>query len=341
MTLLAVEDLVVRFRTRDSVVHAVNGVTFELEEGERLGLVGESGCGKSVTNLAIIRLLPKPAGRIERGRVMFEGQDLGSLSEAEIRDIRGKDIAMIFQDPMTSLNPVLTISRQIVEPLEKHFGLERKPAEARAVELLEQVGIPGAKARAKDYPHQFSGGMRQRAMIAMALACEPKLLIADEPTTALDVTIQAQILELIGRLKADFGSAVILITHDMGVVADVADRVMVMYAGRAVERGSKHDLFYDPQHPYTWGLLGSIPRLDRPKPERLTAIQGTPPSLINLPEGCSFGPRCPQRFDRCGEVRALEDRLRNGHLDACFLEPETKRSRREATIHPELQSESA
>ena len=243
---------------------------------------------------------------------------------------------------MTSLNPVYNVGWQIAEQILAHEARvegrgerpgRRAPRGGRASRTPRQ--------RVDDYPHQFSGGMRQRVMIAMALSCNPDLLIADEPTTALDVTIQAQILELIGRLKSDFDSAVVLITHDMGVVADVADRVMVMYAGRVVERGVKHDLFYDAQHPYTWGLLGSIPRLDRPKPERLTTIRGTPPSLLNLPQGCSFGPRCPQRFERCSEVPPLEDRLRNGHLDACFLDPETKRGRRETTIHPELQTESA
>jgi oligopeptide/dipeptide ABC transporter ATP-binding protein len=264
-----------------------------------------------------------------------------TLGQDAMREVRGSEIAMIFQDPMTSLNPVYSVGWQIAEQILAHEGVSKAEANARAVDLLGAVGIPNARQRVGDYPHQFSGGMRQRVMIAMALSCNPDLLIADEPTTALDVTIQAQILELIGRLKSDFDSAVVLITHDMGVVADVADRVMVMYAGRVVERGVKHDLFYDAQHPYTWGLLGSIPRLDRPKPERLTTIRGTPPSLLNLPQGCSFGPRCPQRFERCSEVPPLEDRLRNGHLDACFLDPEAKRGRRETTIHPELQTESA
>ena len=306
MPLLSVDDLRVRFWTSRGIVHAVNGISFDVRPGETLGLVGESGCGKSVTALAAMGILPT-AARIPTGSIKLEGRELVGLSERAWRRVRGKEIAMIFQDPMTSLNPVLTIGAQIREAIEEHLDLDRKGATRRAVELLEQVGIPSAADRLKSYPHQFSGGMRQRVMIAMALSCNPDVLIADEPTTALDVTIQAQILELIGRLKADFGSAVVLITHDKGVVADVADRVMVMYAGRAVERGSKRDLFYDPQHPYTWGLLGSIPRLDRPKPDRLTAIQGTPPSLITLPEGCSFGPRCPHRFDRCSKVPPLED----------------------------------
>jgi oligopeptide/dipeptide ABC transporter ATP-binding protein len=340
MALLEVQDLRTHFRTDDGIVKAVDGVSFSIEKGKTLGIVGESGSGKSVTCLTIMGLNSKQSA-MTTGQALFKGDDLLQASKRRLREIRGNDIAMIFQDPMTSLNPVYRIGKQLAEAVILHQDVTHAAARAQALELLKAVGIPRAERRIDDYPHQFSGGMRQRVMIAMALSCNPDLLIADEPTTALDVTIQAQILELIGRLKADFGSAVVLITHDMGVVADVADRVMVMYAGRAVERGSKHDLFYDPQHPYTWGLLGSIPRLDRPKPERLTAIQGTPPSLINLPTGCSFGPRCPQRFDRCVEAPPLEDRLRNGHLDACFLEPETKRSRREATIHPELQSESA
>ena len=338
--LLEVKDLKVSFRTEDGIVRAVDGVSFSIAKGEVVGIVGESGSGKSVTMMSVMRLIIDPNAVFE-GQVIYKGRDLMKLGQDEMREVRGAEIAMIFQDPMTSLNPVYRVGWQIAEQIREHEGSTKAQANNRATELLGAVGIPNPKQRVNDYPHQFSGGMRQRVMIAMAISCNPDLLIADEPTTALDVTIQAQILELIGRLKADFGSAVVLITHDMGVVADVADRVMVMYAGRAVERGSKHDLFYDPQHPYTWGLLGSIPRLDRPKPERLTAIQGTPPSLINLPEGCSFGPRCPQRFDRCVQVPPLEDRLRNGHLDACFLEPEAKRSRREATIHPELQSESA
>ena len=340
MPLLDVRDLKTSFKTDDGVVQAVDGLSFSVEKGKTLAIVGESGCGKSVTCLSVMGLNPRQ-NTVTSGSAIFKDRDLLTLPQDEMRKVRGSEISMIFQDPMTSLNPVHTIGRQLIEAVQLHDNVPKQAARRRALEMVKAVGIPRPDARLDDYPHQFSGGMRQRVMIAMALSCNPDLLIADEPTTALDVTIQAQILELIGRLKADFGSAVVLITHDMGVVADVADRVMVMYAGRAVERGSKHDLFYDPQHPYTWGLLGSIPRLDRPKPERLTAIQGTPPSLINLPEGCSFGPRCPQRFDRCVQVPPLEDRLRNGHLDACFLEPEAKRSRREATIHPELQSESA
>ena len=338
--LLEVRDLKVSFRTEDGVVKAVDGVSFTLQRGEVLGIVGESGSGKSVSMMSVMRLIIDPNAVFE-GEVIYKGRDLMKLGQDEMREIRGAEIAMIFQDPMTSLNPVYRVGWQIAEQIREHERATKQQAHNRAVELLAAVGIPNPRRRVDDYPHQFSGGMRQRVMIAMALSCNPDLLIADEPTTALDVTIQAQILELIGRLKADFGSAVVLITHDMGVVADVADRVMVMYAGRVVERGAKSELFYDPQHPYTWGLLGSIPRLDRPKPNRLTAIRGMPPSLIHLPEGCGFGPRCPHRFDRCKQVPELTDKVGNGHLDACFLEPQTKRDRRETTIHPELQTEPA
>ena len=338
--LLEVKDLKVSFRTEDGVVKAVDGVSFTLQRGEVLGIVGESGSGKSVSMMSVMRLIIDPNAVFE-GEVIYKGRDLMKLGQDEMREIRGAEIAMIFQDPMTSLNPVYRDGWQIAEQIRSHEPASKQAAHSRAVELLAAVGIPNPRVRVNDYPHQFSGGMRQRVMIAMALSCNPDLLIADEPTTALDVTIQAQILELIGRLKADFGSAVVLITHDMGVVADVADRVMVMYAGRVVERGAKSELFYDPQHPYTWGLLGSIPRLDRPKPNRLTAIRGMPPSLIHLPEGCGFGPRCPHRFDRCKQVPELTDKVGNGHLDACFLEPQTKRDRRETTIHPELQAETA
>jgi oligopeptide/dipeptide ABC transporter ATP-binding protein len=338
--LLEVKDLKVSFRTEDGIVRAVDGVSFLIAKGEVLGIVGESGSGKSVTMMSVMRLIIDPNAVFE-GQVIYKGRDLMTVGQDAMREVRGSEIAMIFQDPMTSLNPVYRVGWQIAEQVRAHEAVTKAQAHTRAVELLGAVGIPNARQRVNDYPHQFSGGMRQRVMIAMALSCNPDLLIADEPTTALDVTIQAQILDLIGRLRSDFDSAVVLITHDMGVVADVADRVMVMYAGRVVESGVKRDLFYDAQHPYTWGLLGSIPRLDRPKPERLTAIRGMPPSLLHLPEGCSFGPRCPHRFERCSQVPALEDRLRNGHLDACFLDPETKRGRRESTIHPELEAESA
>ncbi len=299
MTLLSVEDLVVRFRTREGTIHAVNGVTFDLEEGERLGLVGESGCGKSVTNLAIIRLLPKPAGRIEGGRVVFAGQDMSRLSEAEVRDMRGKDIAMIFQDPMTSLNPVLRVEEQMVETIRAHRPVSKDDARKRAIELLGMVGIPRPEGRLRDYPHQFSGGMRQRVMIAMALALEPKLLIADEPTTALDVTIQAQVLELLRSLTTEQGTALILITHDLGVVAGMTQRINVMYAGFVVEAATTPELFAQPSHPYTVGLLHSVPRIDGQAGEALIPIEGRPPDMRRAPTGCPFAPRCAWRIEVC------------------------------------------
>jgi oligopeptide/dipeptide ABC transporter ATP-binding protein len=271
------------------------------------------------------------------GEVTYKGQDLLTLPERRMRDVRGNEIAMIFQDPMTSLNPVYRVGDQIVEAIVTHDGVGKRIARNRTVELLRQVGIPNAAQRARDYPHQFSGGMRQRAMIAMALACNPDVLIADEPTTALDVTIQAQIIELIDSLKDDFNSAVILITHDLGVVADIADEILVMYAGRVVERGAKRSLFYDPQHPYTWGLLGSIPRLDRPKGGRLASIKGAPPSLINLPKGCKFRPRCPHAFNKCLEEPDLVNRVDDpAHVDRCWLSVQEKRGVREATIKGEV-----
>jgi oligopeptide transport system ATP-binding protein len=301
MALLSVEDLVVRFRTHDGTIHAVNGITFEVEEGERLGLVGESGCGKSVTNLAIMRLLPKPAGRIEDGRVMFDGIDLVAMNEDGIRDIRGKEIAMIFQDPMTSLNPVLTVEEQMVETIRAHKKVSVSEARTRAIELLEMVGISHPQDRLRSFPHQFSGGMRQRVMIAMALALEPKLMIADEPTTALDVTIQAQVLELLERLTTDTGTALILITHDLGVVAGMTQRINVMYAGYIVETALTEDLFERPSHPYTVGLLHSIPRLDDVEGEPLVPIEGAPPDQRRAPVGCPFAPRCAWRLPVCWE----------------------------------------
>jgi peptide/nickel transport system ATP-binding protein len=334
--LLEVRDLKVSFRTEDGLVKAVDGVSLEVAEGETLGIVGESGSGKSVTMMSVMRLINDPNAVFE-GEVFYKGRDLMKLSQDQIRDIRGSGIAMIFQDPMTSLNPVYRVGWQIIEQLKAHEKLSDRAAHDRAAELLTAVGIPHARERINDFPHQFSGGMRQRVMIAMAISCNPDLLIADEPTTALDVTIQAQILTLIKKLRDDFGTAVILITHDMGVVADIADRVAVMYAGRVVEQGSLRSLFYDAQHPYTWGLLGSIARLDRPRPPRLTAIKGLPPSLIRLPDGCAFGPRCPYRFERCQqEIPQLTDRTGSGHLDACFLDPRQKQDLREVAIHPEL-----
>jgi oligopeptide/dipeptide ABC transporter ATP-binding protein len=334
--LLEVSGLHVRFATQDGVVRAVDGVDFELDRGQVLGIVGESGSGKSVTALTMLGLTRAPNTSFE-GTVNYKGQNLLELSERRLRDVRGNEIAMIFQDPMTSLNPVYRVGDQIAEAILTHQDVGKRAAKQRAVELVRQVGIPNPSQRVDDYPHQFSGGMRQRAMIAMALACNPDVLIADEPTTALDVTIQAQIIELIDNLKDDFNSAVILITHDLGVVADVADEILVMYAGRVVERGAKRAIFYDPQHPYSWGLLGSIPRLDRPKGTKLASIKGAPPSLINLPQGCKFRPRCPHAFEKCTEEPALLNRVEEaGHLDRCWLSPQEKRELRVATIKGEV-----
>jgi oligopeptide/dipeptide ABC transporter ATP-binding protein len=330
--LLEVNGLKVRFATEDGVVNAVDGVDFELDRGRVLGIVGESGSGKSVTAMTILGLTRGQNARFE-GQVNYKGRDLVAMSEADLRDVRGNEIAMIFQDPMSSLNPVYRVGDQIAEAITTHENVSKHVAKRRAVDLLRQVGIPRPEARVDDYPHQFSGGMRQRAMIAMGLANNPDVLIADEPTTALDVTIQAQIIELIDKLKDDFNSAVILITHDLGVVADIADEIVVMYAGRVVERAQKRALFYDPQMPYTWGLLGSIPRLDRPKPERLHSITGSPPSLINLPRGCKFRPRCPHAFDKCEEEPELKNRVEDReHLDRCWLSVDDKRSLRDTTI---------
>ncbi|MFT8246633.1 ABC transporter ATP-binding protein [Roseomonas sp. BN140053] len=290
--LLEVTDLRTQFRTPDGMLDAVNGASFSVEKGETLGIVGESGSGKSVTALSIMRLLPQPIGRIAGGSIRFNGKELVGASEREMRGIRSRSIAMVFQDPMTSLNPVLTVGRQITETLELHLGFSPRQARSRAVELLALVGLPSPEQRLDDYPHQFSGGMRQRVMIAMALSCEPQLLIADEPTTALDVTIQAQILELIGRLQRELGMAVIIITHDLGVVAGMADQLLVMYAGRVIERGPTETIFADPRMPYTIGLLQSVPRLDEERGHRLTPIPGMPPDLIRQPVACPFAPRC-------------------------------------------------
>jgi peptide/nickel transport system ATP-binding protein len=332
--LLDVKDLKVRFAPEDGIVQAVAGISFQLEPGKVLGIVGESGSGKSVTAMTIMGLTRGVNARFE-GEVLYNGTDLLQISESGMQEYRGNEIGMIFQDPMTSLNPVYRIGAQIAEAIRAHEEIDKRGARARAVELLRQVGIPNPESRVDDYPHQFSGGMRQRAMIAMALSCNPSILIADEPTTALDVTIQAQIVDLIGRLKDDFKSAVIFITHDLGVIAEIADEIIVMYAGRVVEQGSTRDVFYDPQMPYTWGLLGSIPRLDRPRVERLHTIDGAPPSLINLPEGCKFRPRCPHAFEKCMEEPQLENRVEApGHLDRCWLDVEFKRAHRDATISP-------
>ncbi|HZT85759.1 MAG TPA: ABC transporter ATP-binding protein [Gaiellaceae bacterium] len=330
--LLEVKDLKVRFATEDGIVRAVDGISFELERGKVLGIVGESGSGKSVTAMTLMGLTRGVNARFE-GEVLYKGTDLLKISDRDMQSFRGNELGMIFQDPMTSLNPVYRIGEQIVEAIQAHENIDKRQARSRTIELLRQVGIPNPETRVDDFPHQFSGGMRQRAMIAMALSCNPSILIADEPTTALDVTIQAQIVELVNRLKDDFDSAVIFITHDLGVIADIADEIIVMYAGRVVERGSKRDVFYDPQMPYTWGLLGSIPRLDRPRPERLHTIEGSPPSLINLPEGCKFRPRCPHAFDKCMQEPGLENRVESpGHLDRCWLDVDFKRSNRDRTI---------
>jgi peptide/nickel transport system ATP-binding protein/oligopeptide transport system ATP-binding protein len=330
--LLEVEDLSVHFATEDGMVRAVDGVSFTLDRGEVLGVVGESGSGKSVTAMTIMGLTRGVNAKFG-GAVRYQGTDLLQISDTEMQNYRGNEIGMIFQDPMTSLNPVYRVGEQITEAIRAHEQIDKRQARKRAVELLKQVGIPNPESRVDDFPHQFSGGMRQRAMIAMALSCNPAILIADEPTTALDVTIQAQIIELIGRLKRDFDSAVIMITHDLGVVADIADEILVMYAGRVVEEAATRDLFYDPQMPYTWGLLGSIPRLDRPRPERLYSIKGAPPSLINAPAGCKFRPRCPHAFEKCVEEPRLEQRVEApGHLDRCWLDVEYKRAHRGSMI---------
>jgi oligopeptide transport system ATP-binding protein len=315
--LLSVEGLKVEFWTSRGTVYAVNGISFDIAPGETLGIVGESGCGKSVTSLALLGILSR-AGRVTAGTAMFEGRDLLQLSDDALRKIRGRDIAMIFQDPMTSLNPVLTVGRQIREALETHFDMHKKEANDRVVELLDRVGIPSPKIRLKDYPHQFSGGMRQRAMIAMALACKPRLLIADEPTTALDVTIQAQILDLLHELVTEEDTALILITHDLGVVAGHCERVNVMYAGMFVETGSASQLFGRPRHPYALGLLQSIPRLDAKRKEALTPIEGAPRNMLSPPSACPFEPRCRYRIEPCGqEVPPLRE-TEPGHLVACF-----------------------
>jgi oligopeptide/dipeptide ABC transporter ATP-binding protein len=329
--LLSVRDLRVGFVTEGGRLQAVDGVSFDLAAGEVLAIVGESGAGKSVTGQTLIGLTRSPNARIE-GSVRLGEEELLGAGDEQLRRVRGERIAMIFQDPMTSFNPVYRVGDQIVEAIRAHRReVSKKEARERTVELLDAVGIPGAARRVDDYPHEFSGGMRQRAMIAMALSLEPEVLVADEPTTALDVTVQAQILALLGRLNRERGLATILITHDLGVVAEVADRVLVMYAGRVVEQGTLDEIFYDPQHPYTWGLLGSLTRLDRPRPERLPQIGGAPPSPIDLPPGCAFRPRCPHAFDRCGELPGLDARLGHEapqHRDRCWLTPERKRDLR-------------
>jgi peptide/nickel transport system ATP-binding protein len=319
--LLAVRDLSVSFRSEAGLVRAVDSISFDIAAGEIVGVVGESGSGKTVSLLTVMGLINDPNADIA-GSIRFRGQELVGASPRAMRKLRGGAIAMIFQDPMTALTPVYRIGWQIAEQYRAHNDVSARTARRRAIDLLAAVGIPNPQVTVDRYPHQLSGGMRQRAVIAMALSCNPALLIADEPTTALDVTVQAQILELIGKLRREFGSSVVLITHDLGVVAEVADRVMVMYAGRIVERAATPALFAEPRHPYAWGLLGSIPPLEGAKPRRLTQIPGLPPSLISLPAGCAFAPRCPMRFARCGERPALVDE--GGHEVACFLTPEAR-----------------
>ncbi|KXK11368.1 MAG: putative oligopeptide ABC transporter ATP-binding protein [Chloroflexi bacterium OLB14] len=325
--LLDVQGLETTFKTPDGVLHAVNGVSFGLKEGETLGVVGESGCGKSVTMLSVLGLIPSPPGEIKAGKAMFFGHDLVKMTNAEIRQVRGAQIGMVFQDPMTSLNPVLTIGRQLEEPLMLHVGMNKKQASERAAELLEMVGIPNAKDRLSDYPHQFSGGMRQRVMIAMALSCSPQLLIADEPTTALDVTIQAQIMDLVKRLRNELGMAIIWISHDLGVVAGLAQRVIVMYGGLIIEEASVNDLYANPTHPYTIGLLGSLPRVDAKERTKLYSIEGSPPVLYNKPTACPFAPRCKWAMERCWKENPALETVSPEHRVACWVDTKTGRAR--------------
>jgi oligopeptide transport system ATP-binding protein len=324
--LLEVQDLRTQFHTREGLVYAVNGISYQMDEGETLGIVGESGCGKSVGVLSLLRLIPEPPGKIASGQALFQGKDLLKMSPEEIRHVRGAQVAMVFQDPMTSLNPVLTIGRQLTEALELHMGMSKQQARDRAAELLSMVGIPQAADRLNDYPHQFSGGMRQRVMIAMALSCTPQLLIADEPTTALDVTIQAQIIELVKRLRDELGMAVIWITHDLGVVAGLAKRVIVMYAGFIIEEAQVKDLYSDPRHPYTLGLLGSLPRVDETQHRRLVSIEGLPPDLLGLPPGCPFAARCVYRIERCDKENPPLEPVSPGHWKACWVDTRQGRS---------------
>jgi oligopeptide/dipeptide ABC transporter ATP-binding protein len=330
-TILEVDDLKVSFATEDGVVQAVGGVSFELQAGEVLAIVGESGSGKSVTAQTITGLTRAPNARIT-GSVRYRGRELNGLDDDQLRDVRGEQIAMVFQDPMCSLNPVYRVGDQITEMIRAHRDVTKREADDRAVELLRSVGIPNPERRVRHYPHEFSGGMRQRVMIAMALSLEPEVLIADEPTTALDVTVQAQILRLLDQLNRDRDLAVVLITHDLGVVAEIADRVVVMYAGQIVENATLDEIFYDPQHPYTWGLLGSLMRLDQSRETRLAQIPGQPPSLLAPPSGCRFAPRCPHAFDKCHELPVLEARAGGNHLDRCWLDSEEKKSLRAQVI---------
>jgi len=317
-TLLEVKDLKTHFFTMDGVVKAVDGVSYDIEEGETLGLVGESGCGKSVSALSVMRLIPNPPGEIVSGEILLDGEDILKVDMEDMRNIRGAKISMVFQEPMTSLNPVLTVERQLTETLQLHMGMSKEEAQNEGVNLLTRVGIPDPETRIKQYPHQFSGGMRQRVMIAMALSCNPRLIIADEPTTALDVTIQAQILDLMKSLTTEFGVALIVITHNLGVVARYADRVNIMYAGKVIERGDAREIYANPRHPYTVGLLRSVPRLDLPRRAKLDPIEGQPPDLIHLPGGCSFAPRCKWAVDKCKTDIPELTEAGEGHLSACW-----------------------
>jgi oligopeptide transport system ATP-binding protein len=325
--LLDVKGLETQFITTDGPVHAVNGVSFSLNSRETIGLVGESGCGKSVTMMSLLRLLPSPPAKIVAGTALFNDQDLLTMSNEEIRKVRGAQISIVFQDPMTSFNSLLTIGRQITEPLEAHLGMSRADANRRATELLDLVGIPQAKDRLKDYPHQFSGGMRQRAMIAMALACKPQILIADEPTTALDVTIQAQIIDLVKQLRDELGMAIIWITHDLGIIASLAQRVIVMYGGCFVEEAPVKELYRNPQHPYTIGLLGSLPRMDNDRRQQLESIDGLPPVLFEIPPFCPFAPRCKYTIERCRHENPALQTVAPDHRVACWVDPVTGRAR--------------
>jgi oligopeptide transport system ATP-binding protein len=325
--ILDVQGLETTFKTPDGIVHAVNGVSFGLAEGETLGVVGESGCGKSVTMLSVLGLIASPPGKIVSGKALFSGQDLLKMSKEEIRHVRGAQIAMIFQDPMTSLNPVLTIGKQLEEPLILHIGMTKTQARDRAAELLTMVGIPNAKDRLNDYPHQYSGGMRQRVMIAMALSCSPQILIADEPTTALDVTIQAQIMDLVKRLRDELGMAIVWITHDLGVVAGLAQRVLVMYGGFIIEESPVKELFAHPEHPYTIGLLGSLPRVDEKERTKLFSIEGQPPVLYQKPQACPFAPRCKWVIDKCWNENPPLLEVGPEHRAACWVDTRTGRPR--------------
>ena len=328
MNILEVKNLETNFKTDEGTIHAVNGIDFDLEEGETLGIVGESGCGKSVSMLSLLQLIPTPPGKIVGGEAKFLGHDLLSMDPDEIRHIRGAQISMIFQDPMTSFNPVLTMGRQITEPLKIHTDASKKEAHDRAVELLTMTGIPNVEERINNYPYQFSGGMRQRAMIAMALMCSPKILIADEPTTALDVTIQAQIIDLVKQLREEISMTIIWITHDLGVIAGIAQRVLVMYAGYIVEEGSVKTIYSNPQHPYTIGLMGSLPKLTSDKKEKLVSIDGLPPVLLEKPSYCPFAPRCSFAFDRCWNEKPPLIEVGKKHKAACWVNPTTGKERK-------------